>query len=301
MAEIVPSSIALWKPWTGKGTTLLTHDIICVHTMVGTLPGSWQFASGAGRSYWHFGTSGLGECWQCHDLRFRSAANLNGNHRVIPIENADMGPGFGPWNGQCGHVPPFTAAQVDKLIQLIAWLCARYAIPPNLIPDTLPGRRGIAYHRQGINPWRCGACELWSNSTGKCCPDGARIGQLTNLIIPGVRAVLSGTPLPPSEDLLPTVAEMEKLLDDLTKETATLRLVRHQRDDGFDGLYVLNSEDGTRWFVQDWFEAWQRCSFGVYSPGGGPESQHGLEPPIVGPETLQYFREIPRPVAAPPP
>jgi hypothetical protein len=205
MAEIVPSSIALWRPFSGKGTTLLTHDIVCVHTMVGSLAGSWNYANGAGRAYWHFGTSGLGECWQCQDLRFRSAANLNGNHRVIPIENADMGPGFGPWNGQCGHVPAFTHAQVLKLIDLIEWLCRRYNIPPVLIPDTKPGRRGIAYHRQGVNPWRCATCELWSTATGKCCPDGARIDQLVNIIIPAVAARINKQPPLPvqEEDMKP--------------------------------------------------------------------------------------------------
>lgn len=199
MAEIVPSSIAIWRPFSGKGSTPLTHDIICVHTMVGSLLGSWNYANTPGNAYWHFGTSGLGEAWQCHDLRHRSAANLNGNHRIIPIENADMGPGFEAWNSQCGNVPPFTQAQVNKLIDLIEWLCRRYNIPAALIPDTMPGRRGIAYHRQGINPWRCGSCELWSNATGKCCPDWRRIAQLVDIIIPAVQRRLSGQPIEEEE------------------------------------------------------------------------------------------------------
>lgn len=205
MADWVPTSIAARKPFSRDGGTLWTRDIICLHTMVGSLPGSWSWASSQG-TVWHFGTSGTGECWQCLPLDRRSGANLHGNHRVVAIENADHGPGFGPWNGQCGHVPPFTPAQLDKLVQLVAWLCVSLNIPPVLIPDTRPGRRGIAYHRQGIDPYRCGSCEMWSRAKGKCCPDNARIHQLVNVIIPRVRAAISGgavptpgpTPTPPA-------------------------------------------------------------------------------------------------------
>jgi hypothetical protein len=226
VADKVPSTIALWKPFTdSKGTTALTHDIICVHTMVGSLAGSWNWANGDGRSYWHFGTSGTGECWQCHDLRYRSAANLNGNWRVIPIENADMGPGFGAWSGNCGDVPSFTAAQVDKLVDLIEWLCRRYNIPPALIPDTRAGRRGIAYHRQGIDPWRCDACEKWSSSAGKCCPDWRRINQLTGTIIPRVKARLSA----PTKDWfdMATEAQLKAIVDKaVANKVLPRRLVR---------------------------------------------------------------------------
>jgi hypothetical protein len=197
MAEIVPASIATWKPFSGKGSTLLKRDIICLHTMVGTLAGSWSWANGSGRAYWHFGTGGDGQCWQCHPLEFRSASNLYGNPYVIPIENADMGVGFGPWNGQCGQVPPFTNAQINALVPLIAYLCRRYGIPANLIPDTRAGRRGIAYHRQGIQGWpEYNGGLIWSSAAGKCCPDNARIHQLKTIIIPRVRAALGGTPTP---------------------------------------------------------------------------------------------------------
>lgn len=53
------------------------HDIVCVHTIVGTAP-----AHAA-----HFSTAADGTTHQSRDTKFKSAANLNANHRVIAIEN----------------------------------------------------------------------------------------------------------------------------------------------------------------------------------------------------------------------
>lgn len=220
MAEWAPLSIAERKPFSRDGGTLWTPDIVCVHTMVGSLFGSWSWAASKG-TVWHFGTSGSGQCLQCLPLNRRSGANLYGNHRVIAIENADMGVGFGSWNGQCGSVPPFTAAQKAKLIQLIAWICIAKNIPPVLIPDTRPGRRGIAYHRQGCNPWRCGSCELWSKAYGKCCPDNARIHQLIYEIIPAVANIVRGGGIPvPAPTPIPEVPTLEDDMQYLVKRAS---------------------------------------------------------------------------------
>lgn len=198
MAIVAP--MAEYRQLAGKSRTPLVHDIICVHTMVGTLEGSISWSSRAGGSYWHFGLGGNGRLVQCQDLQFKSAANLNGNWHVIPIETADTKEGIFPsWSGS--NVPAWTPAQLDKLVDLIAWLCRRFNIPPVLIPDTRKGRRGIAYHRQGVDPWRVSGGELWSKAYGKVCPGDRRIHQLVNIIIPRVQARLRGgsgpTPPPP--------------------------------------------------------------------------------------------------------
>lgn len=210
MAEVAP--MAEWRPLPrAMSTTPLRHDIICLHTMVGSLAGSWSWSSRAGGSYWHFGVGGGGAIWQCQDLRYKSAANLNGNWRVIPIETEDMGAHFAPWGSSCGNVPWWTDAQMDALVRLVAWLCARYDIPPVLIPDTLPGRRGIAFHRLGIDPWRVSGGELWSNSAGKCCPDWRRIQQLVEGLIPRVLAALTGSDTAEPTDTTPVQED-----DDMT-------------------------------------------------------------------------------------
>lgn len=217
MAIIAP--MAQWRPFSGKSSIPLTHDIVCLHTMVGSLAGSWSWASGAGRSYWHFGIGGRGECWQCQELEYRSAANLNGNWHVIPIETADTGEGIFPvpWGN-----PPWTNAQINRIVELVAWLCARFNIPPVLIPDTKPGRRGIAYHRQGIDgnypDRRVPGGELWSNADGKICPADPRIHQLKTIVIPRVQSLLKGQVPVPIDDT-PTPDQEEE-------DMKTMRLVQ---------------------------------------------------------------------------
>lgn len=59
------------------GSVLMArYDIVCIHTIVGYAP-----ASAA-----HFSTKADGTIIQSRDTAYRSAANLDGNHRVIAIE-----------------------------------------------------------------------------------------------------------------------------------------------------------------------------------------------------------------------
>ena len=192
---------------------MTSHDIICWHTMVGSLSGTDAFfeADGYGGTESHFGTGGAGEkVKQWQDLAFTADANLDGNPRVISIENADKGPGFAAWSGS--NVPAFTGKQLAQLIDLTAWLCSKEAhsacpsswlchqvgIPPVLIPDSKPGRRGIGYHRQGIDgslpDMRVPGGEVWSSSRGKICPGDRRVAQL-KAAIPEIAKLVN----PPNE------------------------------------------------------------------------------------------------------
>ena len=178
------------------------HDVVCLHTMVGYLSSTDRyFRSGNGAGYQgtesHFGVGGKwggdavagldGTVWQWQDLAHQADANLGGNPTTISIETAD---------NAARPIQPWTPAQVESLAQLVAWLCARTThadcppswtchregIPLSLIPDTLPGRRGIGYHRQGCDPWRVEGGVRWSPSTGKDCPTEARIQQIPAII-----------------------------------------------------------------------------------------------------------------------
>lgn len=169
-----------------RGSLMSRFDVVCVHTIVGYAP-----ANAA-----HFSTNAAGYLWQSRDTRYTSAANYQGNHRVIAIENEDHGAAYGAWNTNDGHqVPGFTAAQIETIAKVCAWAHQVHGIPLVLCPNSLPGSRGIAYHRQGIDGnWagfayggRVAGGEVWSTSTGKVCPGDRRITQLITQIIPRAR------------------------------------------------------------------------------------------------------------------
>lgn len=181
-----------YSSWLGEhgSTAMARYDIVCVHTIVGYAP-----AHAA-----HFSTRADGWIGQSRDTSLRSAANLNGNHRIIAIENEDHGGAFGGWNTGDGRaVPGFTAAQMESIAHILLFCHKAHGIPLVPCPDSRPGSRGIAYHRQGCDgnfagyayPGRVSGGELWSSAGGKVCPGDRRISQLLNIIIPRAR-VLAG-------------------------------------------------------------------------------------------------------------
>lgn len=163
------------------------YDIVCIHTIVGYAP-----AHAA-----HFSTRASGEILQSRDTKFRSAANLNGNYRVIAIENEDHGAAYGSWSGS--NVPPFTPEQCEAIARICAWANQVHGIPLALCPDSRPTSRGIAYHRQGCDGnftdgygGRVSGGEQWSSAFGKVCPGTRRINQLINTIIPRAQQIANG-------------------------------------------------------------------------------------------------------------
>lgn len=186
-----------WRPlganWD-RQPVMTTPDIICLHTMVGSLAGTDRMfhGNGYGGVFSHFGIGGDGTVLQWQDTRYRAAANFNGNHRIVSVETADMNepgkPGpFPPWNtSDGGAVPAWTDNQIAALAHLVAALCAAHTIPCELVPDSQPRRRGVAYHRQGIDgnypDGRVLGGEVWSTATGKVCPGDRRISQIPTVI-----------------------------------------------------------------------------------------------------------------------
>lgn len=214
---------ASWDPLgTQTEPRIKAHDILCFHTMVGSLAGtsSMFHANGYGGTESHFG---VGESkaqgvkqWQ--DVNYQADANLNGGHRVTSIETADYGGVFGKWNtNDASKVPAWTADQLDMLVALTVWYCKKSThancpstwkchqsgVPCVLIPDTKPGRRGIGFHRQGCKPNVVEGGELWSSAYGKVCPAAKREAQLKTIIIPRAQKILAGTPVPPPPPVEP--------------------------------------------------------------------------------------------------
>lgn len=180
---LMPSIVHRLLPNASR-TRMAQYDIICLHTMVGSLDGTdgyfRRLTNGVNS---HFGTDGFGKIYQWVDTAFRSGANMNGNHRVISIENADIGAPFPKWNtNDGGAVPAFTDAQMNAIAQIIAWACREHNIPCELIPDAKPGRRGIGFHRQGVPGYAVAGAEMWSSARGKVCPGNRRIAQIPEII-----------------------------------------------------------------------------------------------------------------------
>lgn len=178
---------ATWQGEEHGSRPMSTVDIVCIHTIVGYAP-----AHAA-----HFSTTGAGALMQSRDTRFQSAANLNGNPRIIAIENADRGPEFPKWTGS--DVPPLTDAQIERCAEVLAWAHLEHGVPLQLCPDSRPGSRGLAYHRQGIDgnfegyrfPGRRSGGEVWTEHRGKVCPGDRRIAQLP-LILARAQDIIEG-------------------------------------------------------------------------------------------------------------
>src|SRR5262245_13699105 len=173
-----------FKPVVGDGAPRMKRwDVVCLHTIVGNPPATKA----------HFSTRADGHIFQSRDTKFQSIANANGNHRVIAIENDDVGPEFGPWNMKNGHaVPAFTPQQVEAIARICAWAHEGHDIPLVPCPASRSGSRGIGYHRQGIpghfvrDGFAFGGLvahgEVWTEFFGKACPGDARISQLPQII-----------------------------------------------------------------------------------------------------------------------
>ena len=220
------------------GSELMSrHDIVCVHTIVGFAP-----AHAA-----HFSTAADGTIHQSRDTRFKSGANLNGNHRVIAIENEDRGPVFGDWNTEDGHaVPAFTAKQMEAIAKIVAWAHEEHGIPLKLCPNSRPTSKGLAYHRQGIDgnfgppfkhPGRVPGGEVWTESFGKVCPGDRRIDQLPE-ILKRARQLVRGEEF----DEVATKAEIKEVVRDVVAKAVRDELTKQRKilTDGGDGSGNVN-------------------------------------------------------------
>ena len=191
---------ALWRPIPASTSRITSYDILCWHTMVGSLWGTdGYFRKIAPGVNSHFGTGPDGTIVQWVDTAFRSGANLNGNHHIISVETADLGAGFPAWNTNDGsQVPAWTDAQLEANAAIAAWVHEEHGIPLTLIPDAKPGRRGQGYHRQGVPGYMVAGAERWSNATGKVCPGNRRIAQIPELIA-RAKQIAGGSPAPAPE------------------------------------------------------------------------------------------------------
>ena len=202
----------IWKGDKSGKRRMDRYDIFCQHTIVGYAP-----AHAA-----HFSVYADGDIYQSRDTLYASAANLDGNHRVMASENEDHGPRFGGTPRLPAWVP-LTPEQVKANAEIYAWLHGEHGIPLQMNPDSRPTSRGLAYHRQGIDGnfegyrfrGRANGGEKWTSSFGKVCPTDIRIAQLPD-ILATARSLIEG-----DDDMAKYSdwdnADKKALVDDLTK------------------------------------------------------------------------------------
>lgn len=281
---------AAWKPLPRGFTTPMTgHDIICEHTMVGSLAGTDGYFRGLTNGVnSHYGTGGLGEIWQWGDTRFRSGANLNGNPNVISIENADMGPGFPAWNTRDGNaVPAFTPAQIEANARILAWessrqahaacppnwSCHKHGIPLELIPDAKPGRRGIGYHRQGVPGYMAPGAVKWSSATGKVCPGDRRIAQIPQIIARARQIVAA-------ESGHPIIGDIRRAYDRPILPPATW-------------AFFLGAPKGAEVPTLDKVGRWQEFAKGaIYWHPANPPAKDGSRAYVLWGDILKRWRQL---------
>lgn len=127
----------------------------------------------------HFGLGYAGDLAQYISTEVRADANASANARAVSLETAS----------NLQHSDPWTDAQVQKIIDLGYWLHKTHGIPARL--PTTWNSPGMGYHRL-YSSWSVG---------GTSCPGDARVEQFTDVILPGINALIDGgTPPPPTPE-----------------------------------------------------------------------------------------------------
>lgn len=166
-----------------RPTQFIMHSIIAPWTARRTYE---YWASQGVNLESHFGLGYEGDLGQYIGTETRADANAGANRRAdgtgaVSIETASNTSGTDPW----------TAAQVEKLIQLGVWLHQRHGIPLRICRTH--SDPGFGYHSM---------FSQWSTS-GTACPGAARIKQFKEVVFPGIVARANGQTTAPGDDVEP--------------------------------------------------------------------------------------------------
>lgn len=205
-----------------------TPRVLIFHTMSGYLAGtdSWFRRDGYAGTESHFGVGGSwdkgldGAVWQWQALDRQADAQYGGNAHATSVETSDGAKSGVPW----------TAKQLEALIDLGEWWCRQTGNPARLVASA--SGRGFGYHSQ-FAAW---------NRSGHVCPGAARVKQLKERVIPEVaRRLASGSD--PTEAIvkkLPTLARGAKPGEDMQTLRALLLARSHPEvktiEGGFDDV-----------------------------------------------------------------
>jgi N-acetylmuramoyl-L-alanine amidase len=154
---------AIWRPIRCNYSpgTPDPNRVLITHVMQGSLAGtdSWFRNPCAGASA-HFGIGNGGTCYQWVDTDQMSWANCNANPYSVTVET----------EGYAGQ--PWTAAQVAKLGQLMAWAHRAYPGISMWLNSRPATGSGLSWHGLGGDAW-CGHYG---------CPGSPRVAQLGQVL-----------------------------------------------------------------------------------------------------------------------
>lgn len=177
----------------------ITPRSIALHTGVTNQTSLYSFFNGRSQGVEsHFYVREDGTVEQYIDTAKRADCQLDGNNYAVSIETWD---GAGRvWDGAAvAKIPQWNAAQVDALVDLMAWICRTHDIPATKCPSW--DGEGIGYHSQFT-----GGPKRWNEH--HACPGPARIGQVPTLIAKTKTALAGAATQPaPEDDMSPEQAQ----------------------------------------------------------------------------------------------
>ena len=206
---------------------------LVLHTAVSSADSMHGFFNVAGRATPHFYVNDAGELEQYIDTDFCATACLFGNPDCIAVESSDNG----------GRRKVWTAAQIETLAHLAAWVNKTHGIPLQRCPNSLPRSAGIGWHRLGIDGnfpqppghllgGRVNGGQKWSLSTGKECPFDGKILGTVRQIIPRAKEVAGSPSVSKAGDALTPEdrKHIDVRFDRLEKRISSLRTNTAERD-----------------------------------------------------------------------
>lgn len=153
----------------GANDPPITPRVAILHVDAGNSSSLFRFfgtASGGIESHFHVKRNG--EIEQYRSIYYEADANYRANPFAVSIET--QGYADGTW----------TAAQLDSINRILAWLHVEAGIP--LVKCPKWDGAGVGYHVQ------FGAPGMWTDRA-KSCPGLGRIKQFNNVIVPGLAAL----------------------------------------------------------------------------------------------------------------
>lgn len=181
---------AVWRPLPEhQAEPLITATQVILHTAVSASSSLWGYFARPDVSVESHFYVNRTEVEQYIDTGRQADANRQANVRAISIES---------WDNRDPAHTPWTAAQMDLLVALVAWCCAVHGIPAEFCPSW--DAPGIGWHTM----W--GAPSPWT-PVAKTCPGGPRIGQMPELLARVQQTLAGPTPPPP-----PPVPEEDDML-----------------------------------------------------------------------------------------